>query len=199
MGRWSGTNNTALALSLLLAVFLWGGSNDGTKFIVERWPPIWTGASRFLCAGLLLLAVLRFTSWLGASQPLSAATRRRLWLRGGFSLAAHIVTFNWAVRETAVSHVALYRCAALVWALLWEAAPARSWLTLQRYSAALLALGGVLVLNLPALKLAGKNSWLWPECSWASRWPRGVSFIPRKGKRSQTFFGGSQGFRSAPG
>ena len=153
------TNNTALTLSLLLAVFLWGGSNAGTKFMVARWPPIWTGSSRFLCAGLLLLAILRFTNWFGAAHPLTAATRRRLWLRGGSSLAAYIVAFNWALRHTSVSHVALYLGAAPVWALLWERPPARSWHTIQRYSAAALALAGVFVLNQPALKLGG-GSWL---------------------------------------
>src|SRR5215831_11011267 len=98
----------ALALSLVFAVFLWGGNNVGTKFIVGTWPPIWTGGTRFLCAGLLLLAVLRWTKWLGALSPLTADLRRRLWLHGGLSLAIYIVTFNWALRYTSASHVALY-------------------------------------------------------------------------------------------
>src|SRR5947207_1183267 len=73
--------NVLLTLSLLFAVFLWGGSNTGTKFIVGTWPPIWTGASRFVCAGLLLLLLLRFTHWLGAMSPLDSAIKRRLWWR----------------------------------------------------------------------------------------------------------------------
>ena len=64
-------NNAAIAGSLLFVIFLWGGNNAGTKWLVAAWPPIWTGGIRFLLAGLLLLAVLRFTSWLGEYRPLT--------------------------------------------------------------------------------------------------------------------------------
>ena len=101
-------HNAATAASLLFVVFLWGGNNAGTKWLVAAWPPIWTGGIRFLLAGLLLLAVLRFTSWLGEYRPLTPGLRRQLWLRGGLSLAVYIVVFNWALRLTAASHVALY-------------------------------------------------------------------------------------------
>lgn len=149
----------ALVFSLVLAVFLWGGNNTGTKFIVGTWPPIWTGGTRFLCAGLILLAVLRWTTWLGTYAPLTSDLRRQLWWRGGLSLAVYIVTFNWALRFTSASHVALYLGASPVWALVWEQRPGRSWSILQRYAAALLALTGVFVLFSPALK--GANSrWL---------------------------------------
>ncbi len=151
--------NAALTLSLLFAVFLWGGTNTGTKFIVTTWPPIWTGASRFTLAGLLLLLLLRFTNRLGAMTPLGAVIKRRLWWRGGLSLAAYIITFNSALRFTSASHVALYLGAAPVWALLWEGWPPRTWNTIQRYGAAVLALGGVFVLFQPALKLGG-GTWL---------------------------------------
>ena len=147
--------NAGLTLGLVAAVILWGGSNAGTKYVVAYWPPIWTGASRFLCAGLLSLCCLR---WLGPVHPIGGALHRRLWLRGGLSLATYIVTFNWALRYTSVSHVALYLGAAPVWALLWEGAPERNWRTVQRYSAATLALGGVVVLNQPALA-RGSGAW----------------------------------------
>lgn len=51
-----------LGASLLFAVFLWGANNTGTKFIVGHWPAVWTGSSRFLCAGLVLLAFLKLTA-----------------------------------------------------------------------------------------------------------------------------------------
>ncbi|MGA9779555.1 MAG: DMT family transporter [Limisphaerales bacterium] len=144
-------NNAAVAGSLLFTVFLWGGNNAGTKWLVTAWPPIWTGSIRFLLAGAVLLTVLRFTSWLGECHPLTPGLSRQLWLYGGLSLAAYIVAFNWALRLTSASHVALYLGASPVWALLWEERPRRSWASAKRYGAALLAVGGVLVLLWPAL------------------------------------------------
>jgi drug/metabolite transporter (DMT)-like permease len=140
-----------LAGSLVFAVFLWGGNNAGTKFIVQNWPPIWTGGSRFFCAGLLLLLILRLTPWLGKPGALTAATSWNLWWRGGLSLAVYIVIFNWALRLTTASHVALYLGAAPIWALVWEGLPHWSLDSLRRYGAATLALVGVFILFWPAL------------------------------------------------
>lgn len=148
-----------LALSLVFAVFLWGGNNTGTKLLVSAWPPIWTGCSRFLCAGLLLLAILRHTTWLGNWQPLQPGLSWRLWWRGGLSLATYIVTFNSALQFTAASHVALYLGAAPVWALLWEGQPGMTWNSARRYTAAGLALAGVFLLFWPALR-TGHSSWI---------------------------------------
>jgi drug/metabolite transporter (DMT)-like permease len=150
-------NNTAVAGSLLFTVFLWGGNNAGTKWLVMTWPPIWTGCIRFLLAGAVLLAVLRCTSWLGEYRNPSSGLRRQLWLRGGLVLAVYIAAFNWALRLTSASHVALYLGASPVWALLWEERPRRSWASVKRYGAALLAVGGVLVLLWPALRMAKPN------------------------------------------
>src|SRR5512140_2648424 len=94
------TNDAWLALSLLFAVFLWGGNNTGTKLVVQSWPPIWTGGSRFFCAGLLLLAILHRTSWLGTPHALTKDLNARLWWRGGLVLATYIVIFNTALRFT---------------------------------------------------------------------------------------------------
>jgi drug/metabolite transporter (DMT)-like permease len=149
--------NVALGLGLLLAVFLWGGTNVGTKFVLGSWPPMWTGGSRFLSAGLVLLGILAWTDWLGPGAALDSPLRRALWWRGGLSLAVYILVFNLAVRYTAVSHVALYLGAAPVWALFWEGRPAMAWGTLQRYGAAALALAGVLVLLGPAAMGGGGN------------------------------------------
>lgn len=146
-------SHLGLSLSLVFAVFLWGGNNTGTKFIVANWPPIWTGGSRFFLAGLLMLGLLRWTSLLGAgSKTLSADLRKRLWWHGGMSLAIYIVTFNTALQYTSASHVALYLGAAPVWALLWETPPRWDGLTLRRYGAAALALAGIVTLFWPALQ-----------------------------------------------
>lgn len=148
-----------LTLTLLFAVVLWGGNNTGTKVIVASWPPIWTGASRFCCAGLLLMAMLKWTRLFGVPEKLNPALSRTLWFRGGFSLAVYIVSFNSALQFTAASHVALYLGAAPVWALVWEAPDLRSLRTWQRFGAALLALAGVFVLFSPALT-SGKANWI---------------------------------------
>ena len=144
--------NVFLALSLVFAIALWGGNNTGTKVLVGAWPPIWTGGTRFLCAGFILLGLLRWTRWLGEHHALPTELRGPLWIRGGLSLAGYIVAFNWAVRCTSPSHVALYLGAVPVWALLWEGLDDRSSLTPRRLMAAALALGGVVVLLWPALK-----------------------------------------------
>jgi O-acetylserine/cysteine efflux transporter len=150
-------NNAAIAGSLVFVVVLWGGNNAGTKWLVGAWPPVFTGATRFLLAGMILLAVLRFTNFLGEFQPLAPAQRRQLWLRGGLGLAAYTVVFCWALRLTAASHVALYIGASPVWALLVEQRPQKNWSSVRRYGAALLAVTGVLVLFWHALKNSSIN------------------------------------------
>jgi len=148
-------SNAALASSLAFAVFLWGANNAGTKYIVAVWPPLWTGATRFLCAGLLMLLLLRWTNWFGPKSVLTRSMKQQLWWRGGLSFAVYIICFNWALRCTSASHVALYLGASPVWALLWEERPARNRESVRRYAAAVLALVGVFVLFWPALKTAG--------------------------------------------
>jgi drug/metabolite transporter (DMT)-like permease len=152
-------SNGAIAAGLMLAVFLWGANNAAVKYLIRFWPPIAVGSTRFLAAGLVMLALLRWTSIFGGQSALSVGLKRRLWYQGGLSLAAYIVAFNWALKLIALSHVALYLGAAPVWALLWEGAPARNWRSAQRYVAAALALSGVLVLFLPAL---GQGGGRWP-------------------------------------
>lgn len=144
-------SNFAIAASLVFAIFLWGGNNVGTKWLVHDWPPVFIGSSRFLCAGFLMVGLFRWTNWFGGAAPISRGMSRRLWLRTGLTLAAYIVCFNWALRLTSASHVALYLGASPVWALLWEERPQKSWRSLLRYGAAILALAGVVTLFWPAL------------------------------------------------
>lgn len=141
----------------MLAVALWGGNNVGTKWLVASWPPVWTGSTRFTCAGLLLLAVLRWTNWLGDYIVPSPELNRSLWLRGGLSLAAYIVVLNFALQFTSVSHVALYLGASPIWALLWEAIRDPAARQPRRYVAALIALAGVIVLLWPSLSASSVN------------------------------------------
>jgi drug/metabolite transporter (DMT)-like permease len=163
-----------LAAGLVGAVFLWGGNNAGVKYLVTFWPPIWVGGTRFLCAGLLLLAVVSWTRWLGPAPRLDRSVRRRLWWQGGLPLAAYIMAFNYALHFTAASHVALYLGASPVWALLWEGRGTGSRVALlKRYAAALLAFSGVMVLFWPVLLdsqgrlpgellgLLGSGLWTW--------------------------------------
>jgi len=102
--------------------------------------------------------LLRFTNWFGERRVLDADLRRRLWWRGGLSLAAYIAAFNFSLQFVPVSHVAVYLGAAPIWALLWEGWPGRNWSSVRRYGAAALALAGVIVLFWPALK-SGGGSW----------------------------------------
>ena len=166
-------NNPAIAGSLVLVVLLWGGNNVSTKWLVGDWPPVFTGMTRFLFAGVILLGVLRFTTLLGKFQSLNATQHRQLWLRGGLGLAAYTVTFCWALKLTAASHVALYIGASPIWALLVEQRPQKNWSSVRRYAAAFLALTGVLVLFWPALKnssfnLAGECCGLGSSLFWAN-------------------------------
>ena len=146
----------SIIIGLLFAIFLWGGNNAGAKFLVKSWPPVTVGSTRFLCAGLLMFALLRWTSWLGTASVLPGPVKRSLWWRGGLSLGAYVAVFNLALRYTAASHVALYLAVSPVWALIWEGRSAGSSTPeyFKRYAAALLALSGVVVLFLPALKPA---------------------------------------------
>jgi drug/metabolite transporter (DMT)-like permease len=145
-------HNGALAGSLLLAVILFGASNTGIKFLVGFWPPLAIGASRFLVAGLVLLSLFRWTNLVGTPHPITPDLNRRLWLRTGLLMALYILVFNYSLKLTSISHVALYLGAAPVWALLWEGAPEKHWRSAQRYGAAALAFSGVLTLFWPILR-----------------------------------------------
>lgn len=158
--------HTSIVASLLFTVFLWGGNNAGIKYLVQSWPPIWVGGTRFVCAGLLMLALLRWTEWLGPRSGCVPAVNRRLWLGGGLGLAVYIAIFNWALTFTSASHVALYLGASPVWALLWEGQAGRGRSEyVRRFAAAALALFGVFLLLWPALQGAGHGRLPWlGEC-----------------------------------
>lgn len=146
-------NNGRIIVGLLATIFLWGGNNTGVKFLVQWWPPIMIGSTRFITAGLLMFALLKWTSWLGENTPLTPAMKHKLWWRGAISLAGYVTVFNMAMQFTAASHVALYLAVSPIWALLFEnhSQTKRHELFIA-YGAALMALTGVIVLFLPVLK-----------------------------------------------
>ncbi len=146
-------------VSLTAVVLLWGASNAATRYIVQFWPPGWTGGTRFFCAGLLLIGVLKWTPWLGTLTPLTPVMSRDLWLRSSLSLAVYIVVFNLALHYTTASHVAIYLGTSPVWALMWDHPLDLSWSSARRYGAASLAFLGVFVLCWPKLR-AGNSMWL---------------------------------------
>jgi drug/metabolite transporter (DMT)-like permease len=165
-------NDLAIGGGLLLAVTLWGGNNAGTKWLLGSWPPVATGSTRFLAAGIILLACVRFFAP-AAPAKFSAGVWRSLWLRGGLSLAAYVLFYALALQRVPVSHIALYLGASPVWALLWEGRPRWNFSSAQRYGAALLALAGVFILFWPALRhgqsnLAGELLGLLASLTWAN-------------------------------
>ena len=143
----------AIAGSLVVAIVLWGANNTGLKYLVASWPPVLVGAARFGAAGLVLLAILRWSRWLGAAPRLAPREKSLLWWRAGASLAVYIVMFNWALRLTTAANVALYLGVSPLVCLLVDTRPAKDWPTLKRYLGAVLALAGVAVLFWPALRL----------------------------------------------
>jgi drug/metabolite transporter (DMT)-like permease len=149
-------NDLAVGGGLLLAVTLWGGNNAGTKWLLGSWPPLATGSTRFLAAGLILLAGMRLFAPV-ARERFSGEVWRSLWLRGGLSLAAYVLFYALALRRIPVSHIALYLGASPIWALLGEGRPRWNFSSGQRYGAALLALAGVFILFWPALRHGQSN------------------------------------------
>jgi len=170
----SGTrSNAGLAGSLVFVVVLFGANNAGAKFLMDYWPPVLTGATRFLLAGILLHVVL---AWLGRLRPqreFEPGMRRDLWLRTGLVLAIYIAVFQWAISLIPVSRVGLYLGAAPVWAALLEQGIKRDRVALAKYGAALLALSGVIILFLPTLRLEQSNvigEVLGFSCGWIWTW-----------------------------
>jgi drug/metabolite transporter (DMT)-like permease len=150
-------NPTTIVAGLLTAVFLWGASNTAVKYLVKSWPPIFAGSSRFLIAGFIFCFLLRKTKIFGETHTITPELNRSLWLRGGLSLTAYMLSFYWALQRSSVAHVTLCIGASPVWALLWEGRPQRSWLSFQRYAAAALAFCGVTVLLWPAVRQHSLN------------------------------------------
>ncbi len=150
----SARNHSAIAGSLVFATMLWGANNAGMKYLVRFWPPIGISSVRFILCGVLMLALLKWTRWLGAPTPgITPTIRVRLWTRTGLSLAVYVVAFMVAIKYTSPANVALYLGTSPVWALLLEGRSEKG--RGIRWVAALLAAVGAAILFWPSLALSG--------------------------------------------
>ena len=192
------------AVGLVIAVVLWGGNNVALKQVVTSWPPIWTGATRFLAAGLILLGIVRWSGWFGRIEAPSPALKRQLWWRGGCVTAAYITVCNMALQWIPASHFALEMALSPVWALWFETGRGGTAPSVRRWLAAALAFAGVVLLMAPSLyrhpeswagellgltsgflwtvhSLQGKrlsSNWSGPAVAAHSMWRAGIILLP---------------------
>ena len=159
-----------IAASLVLATVVWGANNTTIGYLVRDWPVLWTTGTRLLFAGLLLLALLRWTRLFGKRAPVPAELNRRLWIRGGLLFIGWAAGVSWAVTYTPVSHAALYLAASPVWGLLLEERPQLNRESARKYFAALLALAGIVILFLPKLQNGTGGDWRGDVIAFAASW-----------------------------
>ncbi|MBG89618.1 MAG: hypothetical protein CMO80_22345 [Verrucomicrobiales bacterium] len=150
---WNTRSNLAITLGISLAMLLWGVNNVAIRFMVQNWPPMFTAVTRMMCISAILLAVLRWTRWLGEPKKLSRELHWEIWRKAGTWQACFVVLFSYALVYTTAARVGLFLAASPVWAVLLElkSEGRRS----RKYFAACLAGIGVGILLLPALDKAG--------------------------------------------
>lgn len=150
-----GDSSAPVILALSAAVILWGANNVALKQVVAVWPPLFTGSTRFLMAGALLLGAAIGTGVFGPISPPGDLLRKQLW-RGGFALAVYVAACNWTLLYLPASQFALHMAASPAWALVFEGlGSGKTFERLRRWLAVGLTFGGVLVLLLPSLKVGG--------------------------------------------
>ena len=163
-----------IAASLVLATVVWGANNTTIGYLVGSkhggWPVLWTTGTRLLCAGLLLMALLRWTRLFGEPAPVPGELSRRLWIRGGVLFIGWAAGFSWAVTYTPVSHASLYLAASPVWGLLLEERPRLNRESARKYFAALLALVGIVILFLPKLQDGAGGDWRGDVIAFGASW-----------------------------
>lgn len=152
-------HTTNIVTGLVVAVFLWGGNNVATKYLVDRWPPIWTSCTRFLISGILLLLLARYTGWFGTYRKISPELNKALWWKGSLSFTAYILSFIWALRYSTAANMGLLFATSPVWALLWEIKQVERLELIKRFAAAALTLGGVAIL-FKSTPLEGDSNWI---------------------------------------
>jgi drug/metabolite transporter (DMT)-like permease len=150
-------SSSTVVAALMTSIVLWGGNNVFIKLLLQYWPPLFTGATRFLIGGTLLAGLIRIIPAFRPDRGPTAAQRRELWLRGAIVLSLYNVACNVCLLYIPASHFALHLAASPVWALLWEEGLRLRRHALPRYLAAGLTLAGVFVLLWPAL--TGSGHW----------------------------------------
>lgn len=161
---------TRIVLSLAAAVFLWGGNNVALKQLMRGWTPAWTGSTRFLIAGTLLMGLIHWTPWFGRIPLPPRALKRALWWRGGLLMATYIVLCNIALQFIPASHFALELSLSPIWALWLESRAPGGRHHPRHWAAAALAFSGVGLLLWPALKNHGDSKWYGELIGIASGW-----------------------------
>ena len=164
--------NLLIATSLVLATIVWGANNTTIGYIVRDWPVLWTTSTRLIFAGLLLMAVLRWTRIFGAPKPVPTDIEARLWWRGGPLFIGWTAGFSWAVTYTPVAHASLYLAASPIWGLLLEERLKFQRDSMRKYFAALLALLGIIILFWPKLQTdtGAGNSWIGDLIAFGASW-----------------------------
>ena len=103
-------------ISLILAAVFWGSNYAATKFAALSIPPVSVVAVRFLVAGLLMYAVLRFL------EPGSRLARKDVLPMAGLGclgVAVGQTTFTFGVSMTSAANTGFIFATAPVWGLLF--------------------------------------------------------------------------------
>ena len=140
--------------SLILAAVFWGANYAATKFAALSIPPVSVVAVRFLVAGLLMYAVLRFL------EPGSRLARKDVLPMAGLGclgVAVGQTTFTFGVSMTSAANTGFIFATATVWGLLFGFAIGLERPTWRGVSGVGLSIVGVGVIFYEGLGLEGTS------------------------------------------
>ena len=140
--------------SLILAAVFWGANYAATKFAALSIPPVSVVAVRFLVAGLLMYAVLRFL------EPGSRLARKDVLPMAGLGclgVAVGQTTFTFGVSMTSAANTGFIFATAPVWGLLFGFALGLERPTWRGVSGVGLSIVGVGVIFYEGLGLEGAS------------------------------------------